>query len=566
MEDNTQYPIIVGNWKIVSQNIIENTCDTSFFHQHGSSITRTVSYFFNMEDMQRGEHREITLNFENEEYSGRLECNANQGSFSIIWYTPLGNEFNRILAMNDVISFEKMRNDYYKVEIITKSKNVTNIREFNREVDSSRISDKWFPSNYNPDITVSDWVELLKDTTVFNYKSLQIMKRMKDYGGQATCKQLSMKYGENFNFYNAGSSSLARRVAKKTGCTVLKNDNDNTKWWPILFLGRDASANEEGAFIWKLRDELSKALDMVDLSEVLLYANPVSEEIKYTKKDFLRIVYMTEERYNLLESLLRNKMNIILQGAPGVGKTFAARKLAYAMMGEVDDSRIEMVQFHQNYSYEDFIMGYRPDGVGFKLTEGIFYRFCKKASSNPEKEYFFIIDEINRGNMSKILGELMMLIEKGYRGTELTLAYNGLPFSVPENLYIIGMMNTADRSLAMIDYALRRRFSFFEIEPGFNSEGFQNYQNALENETFNELINQIKILNKDISTDASLGRGFRIGHSYFCGQEKNECTREWMRSVVEFDILPMLEEYWFDEPDKIKYWENVLLGVFNDEG
>ena len=428
MEDNTQYPIIVGNWKIVSQNIIEKTCDTSFFHQHGSSITRTVSYFFNMEDMQRGEHREITLNFENEEYSGRLECNANQGSFSIIWYTPLGNEFNRILAMNDVISFEKMRNDYYKVEIITKSKNVTNIREFNREVDSSRISDKWFPSNYNPDITVSDWVELLKDTTVFNYKSLQIMKRMKDYGGQATCKQLSMKYGENFNFYNAGSSSLARRVAKKTGCTVLKNDNDNTKWWPILFLGRDASANEEGAFIWKLRDELSKALDMVDLSEVLLYANPVSEEIKYTKKDFLRIVYMTEERYNLLESLLRNKMNIILQGAPGVGKTFAARKLAYAMMGEVDDSRIEMVQFHQNYSYEDFIMGYRPDGVGFKLTEGIFYRFCKKASSNPEKEYFFIIDEINRGNMSKILGELMMLIEKGYRGTELTLAYNGLPF------------------------------------------------------------------------------------------------------------------------------------------
>ena len=566
MEDNTQYPIIVGNWKIVSQNIIEKTCDTSFFHQHGSSITRTVSYFFNMEDMQRGEHREITLNFENEEYSGRLECNANQGSFSIIWYTPLGNEFNRILAMNDVISFEKMRNDYYKVEIITKSKNVTNIREFNREVDSSRISDKWFPSNYNPDITVSDWVELLKDTTVFNYKSLQIMKRMKDYGGQATCKQLSMKYGENFNFYNAGSSSLARRVAKKTGCTVLKNDNDNTKWWPILFLGRDASANEEGAFIWKLRDELSKALDMVDLSEVLLYANPVSEEIKYTKKDFLRIVYMTEERYNLLESLLRNKMNIILQGAPGVGKTFAARKLAYAMMGEVDDSRIEMVQFHQNYSYEDFIMGYRPDGVGFKLTEGIFYRFCKKASSNPEKEYFFIIDEINRGNMSKILGELMMLIEKGYRGTELTLAYNGLPFSVPENLYIIGMMNTADRSLAMIDYALRRRFSFFEIEPGFNSEGFQNYQNALENETFNGLINQIKILNKDISTDASLGRGFRIGHSYFCGQEKNECTREWMRSVVEFDILPMLEEYWFDEPDKIKYWENVLLGVFNDEG
>lgn len=304
--------------------------------------------------------------------------------------------------------------------------------------------------------------------------------------------------------------------------------------------------------------------------DIIRENNPVRCEkdasIKYTKADFLSKVFMTEGRYDILSALLRYKKNIILQGAPGVGKTFAAKKLAYAMMGEADDSRIEFVQFHQNYSYEDFIMGYRPDEAGFKLTDGVFYRFCQKAANHPDQSYFFLIDEINRGNLSKIFGELMMLIEKEYRGKKITLAYSGIPFTVPENLYIIGMMNTADCSLAMIDYALRRRFSFFEIEPGFTSEGFQNYQNTFANEPFYALIEQIKILNKEIAEDPSLGRGFRIGHSYFCGREGDGCTTEWMRSVVEFDILPMLEEYWFDDPLKLQRWERNLRGVFDDEG
>lgn len=305
------------------------------------------------------------------------------------------------------------------------------------------------------------------------------------------------------------------------------------------------------------------------IMDIIREENPLSSSannnIKYTKTDFLDTVFISENRLDLLTNLLRNKMNIILQGAPGVGKTFIAKKLAYLMMGEVDDSRIELVQFHQNYSYEDFIMGYRPDGATFSLKDGIFYRFCSLATNNPNKEYFFIIDEINRGNMSKIFGELMMLIEKDYRGTKATLAYNGMTFSVPENVYIIGMMNTADRSLAMIDYALRRRFSFFEIEPGFDSAGFKNYQNKIANEKFDMLIDQIKLLNKEISDDTSLGRGFRIGHSYFCGKDAIDCTTQWMKSVVEFDILPMLSEYWFDEPEKLQRWENNLRGVFDDE-
>lgn len=315
--------------------------------------------------------------------------------------------------------------------------------------------------------------------------------------------------------------------------------------------------NPQGSLFKLTRSEYEFILDMIREENPIVTA---SSSDAYTKDDFLNEVYMTEERYETLVNVLRNKKNIILQGAPGVGKTFAARRLAWSMMGEKDDSRIEFVQFHQNYSYEDFMMGYKPVEDGFELKYGIFYRFCQKAANQPDKEFFFIIDEINRGNMSKIFGELLMLIEKYYRGTKMTLAYNGLPFSVPKNLYIIGMMNTADRSLAMIDYALRRRFSFFEIEPGFDSQGFISYQNGLNSETLDELISKVKELNRKIAADKSLGRGFCIGHSYFCGRDV--CTDEWLHSVVDYDILPMLSEYWFDDENEFQRWKNILQGVF----
>ena len=290
---------------------------------------------------------------------------------------------------------------------------------------------------------------------------------------------------------------------------------------------------------------------------------PIEPETEvYTKADFLSEVYLSGEQYERLKGVLLNKKNIILQGAPGVGKTFCAKRLTYSLMGEKDDSRIEFVQFHQNYSYEDFMMGYKPSGKGFELKYGVLYRFCQKAANQPNQPFSFIIDEINRGNMSKIFGELLMLIEKDYRGTKTTLAYNGMSFAVPENLYIIGMMNTADRSLAMIDYALRRRFSFFDIEPGFASKGFRDYQASLENEIFDELISKIVELNEEIRRDKSLGKGFCIGHSYFCGRTKETCTDEWLQSVVDYDILPMLAEYWFDDDSKVLRWENILHGVF----
>lgn len=284
----------------------------------------------------------------------------------------------------------------------------------------------------------------------------------------------------------------------------------------------------------------------------------------YTREDFLREVYLGKEQFDTLVMLLKNKKNLILQGAPGVGKTFAAKRLAYAMMGEKDESRIRLIQFHQNYSYEDFIMGYRPVNEGFELREGIFYRACALAAADPGRDYFFLIDEINRGNLSRIFGELLMLIERDYRGSEAMLAYSQSPFSVPENLYLIGMMNTADRSLAMIDYALRRRFSFFEMEPGFLSEGFKRYQKLLQNKQFDRLVEQIVELNREIREDESLGEGFCIGHSYFCGRDRETCTREWMRMVVRYDIIPMLLEYWFDEREKLQRWERRLCGVLEE--
>lgn len=297
-------------------------------------------------------------------------------------------------------------------------------------------------------------------------------------------------------------------------------------------------------------DEADSLLEMIRAKNPELKQKD-SKEL-YLKEDFLQEVFMTEAHYDRLESLLRTKQNVILQGAPGVGKTYSARRLAYSIMGEKDDSRIEMVQFHQNYSYEDFIMGFKPQEDGsFRIEEGRFYKFCKRAELDPDPDrmYFFIIDEINRGNLSKIFGELLMLIEKDYRGYKLKLAYRDEEFSVPKNLYIIGMMNTADRSLAMIDYALRRRFSFFEIVPGFESTGFREMLDRIGNERLNKVIDRIIELNGVIESDDSLGKGFCIGHSYFCFP-KDDFDEMTLRNVIEYDIQPMLAEYWFDDPKK----------------
>ena len=292
--------------------------------------------------------------------------------------------------------------------------------------------------------------------------------------------------------------------------------------------------------------------DTLDSEEMQV---PLTE---YSVENFLSEVYMDRRRYDAIVGLLRAKKNVILQGAPGVGKTFTAKRLAYSMMGVKDTSRVMLIQFHQSYSYEDFIEGYRPSGAGFELVKGAFYSFCKKAADDEENAYFFIIDEINRGNLSKIFGELFMLIENDKRGYKLQLLYSREFFYVPRNVHIIGMMNTADRSLAMLDYALRRRFAFVELRPAFDSDGFRAYRDGLRDSRFKDLVDEVESLNRAIAEDESLGEGFCIGHSYFCNMKPETCTDAALDSIVEYELIPMLKEYWFDESKKVQDWERRL--------
>jgi len=318
--------------------------------------------------------------------------------------------------------------------------------------------------------------------------------------------------------------------------------------------------NHPGQAVMKVLTDITQYTDYVkNLLEIVNDDGLIEEDQKeqeyevYTKDDFLSDVYISNESYNNLVRLLENKKNIILQGAPGVGKTYIAKRLAYSIIGEKNTERVNMVQFHQSYSYEDFIMGFRPNTTHFELKTGVFYNFCKEAEKDEENKYFFIIDEINRGNLSKIFGELFMLIENDKRNISIQLIYNNEKFSVPKNVYIIGMMNTADRSLAMLDYALRRRFAFFDIVPGFDTEGFKIYKDSIENPNFNNLINCVKKLNEVIANDETLGNGFCIGHSYFCNLSKNVSDKELI-DIVEFELIPLIKEYWFDEQSKVNEW------------
>lgn len=423
------------------------------------------------------------------------------------------------------------------------------------------------------------WDEL-GDLTQYSTKDAMKAKMKEIYGEEYSYKNAGHATWQFVHDMNPGDIVFAKRGLSKiigrgivTSSYIFDDTRDEYKNIRRVSWTDCGEWDHEGQIVMKTLTNITPYTDYYRRLEDLFQVS-ADEEVgpgdiaisypTYTKADFLSEVFMSDEKYETLKGLLLKKKNIILQGAPGVGKTFAAERLAYSIMGEKDLSRVRIVQFHQSYSYEDFLMGYRPDGAGFSLSKGPFYEFCKDAEPD-DRNYFFIIDEINRGNLSKVFGELLMLIEADKRGDEhsIRLLYSDEQFSVPENIHIIGMMNTADRSLAMIDYALRRRFAFFCMEPAYNSKGFLAYAAQVKNDRYLKLMDIVVSLNDAIASDASLGNGFRIGHSYFCPADITDITDEWLSDVVEYELIPLIQEYWFDEPTNVEHWESKLRGAIH---
>lgn len=295
----------------------------------------------------------------------------------------------------------------------------------------------------------------------------------------------------------------------------------------------------------------------------------LDQSVPYSVTEATLGLFISTDQFRGILDALGKKQCVILDGPPGVGKTFMARRLAFALMACKDKTRVEMVQFHQSYAYEDFVQGWRPNkGGGFDLQDGVFHRFCAQARKDLSRPHVFIIDEINRGNLSKVFGELMMLIEADKRGDDyaIPLTYSkpgDERFSVPKNVYIIGLMNTADRSLAMVDYALRRRFSFVSLRPAFGSEEFLQHLIAagVAEDLVSRLVDRMESLNGRIREDrTNLGPGFEIGHSFFVPPEGAETLgEEWYKAVVQSEIGPLLCEYWFDQPERAVKETDALL-------
>ena len=273
--------------------------------------------------------------------------------------------------------------------------------------------------------------------------------------------------------------------------------------------------------------------------------------------------FLTKAQIDDMLSRLKLKKNMILQGPPGTGKTWLAKRLGYCLIGFNDDQdALKAVQFHPNLSYEDFVRGYRPTGEGkLALVDGPFMELVQKANNDQDTNYVIVVEEINRGNPAQIFGELLTLLEADKRTPKegLELCYrkeDGEKVHIPPNLYVIGTMNVADRSLAMVDFALRRRFAFVGLQPLFNQAwiDFVSDKFDIDKALLKNLSHRIELLNSEITNDPSLGKQFVIGHSFFTPPMDSQVpdAQKWIEQTVDTEIQPLLEEYWYEDLDKVQ--------------
>lgn len=371
---------------------------------------------------------------------------------------------------------------------------------------------------------------------------------------------------------NVGDVVIAKKGRSKyLGYGIVESDyqfegeNRNNHVRKINWLKKGDWPVESGSLPVKTLTNISEYESYVESLKSYLGIDGSQKSVvgEFDMDKLLSNVFLSNKEIVNILDLLGTKKNIILQGSAGVGKTFLAKKIAKCLQEDYSEDRIEVIQFHQSYSYEDFIQGYRPTENSFELRNGIFYDLCQKAKTDISAPYFLIIDEINRGNLSKIFGELMMLIEADKRGERnaITLTYSQAneKFYVPDNLYIIGTMNTADRSLTIVDYALRRRFAFIKMSPNFGEE-FISFlvSKGVSQEIVQAIVDKMRKLNEIILNDDSLGEGFEIGHSYFCSYKSGD-QKKWFENVIKYEIIPLIDEYWFDDKELASQYQGIML-------